>query len=68
MPACVTEMTLHTINILVAYYDQHAHGCKHNMLYFDHEKLDVYQTAIEFVEIIESIVKQFPRGRAFNPF
>ncbi|MFA6304117.1 MAG: four helix bundle protein [Legionella sp.] len=32
---------------------------------FDHEKLDVYQTAIEFVVIIESIVKQFPKGRAY---
>src|SRR3990167_3887716 len=35
------------------------------MHYFDHEKLDVYQTAIEFVVIIESIVKQFPRGSAY---
>ena len=35
------------------------------MQYFDHEKLDVYQTAIEFVVIIESIVKQFPKGRAY---
>jgi four helix bundle protein len=35
------------------------------MQYFDHEKLDAYQTAIEFVVIIESIVKQFPKGRAY---
>jgi four helix bundle protein len=35
------------------------------MQYFDHEKLDVYQTAIEFVVITESIVKQFPKGRAY---
>lgn len=35
------------------------------MHYFDHEKLDVYQAAIEFVVIIETIVKQFPRGRAY---
>ena len=35
------------------------------MPYFDHEKLDVYQTAIEFVVIIESIVKQFPKERAY---
>ncbi|MFA6303035.1 MAG: four helix bundle protein [Legionella sp.] len=32
---------------------------------FAHEKLDVYQTVIEFVVIIESIVKQFPKGRAY---
>ena len=32
---------------------------------FDHEKLDVYQTAIEFVVLIELIVKQFPKGRAY---
>ncbi len=35
------------------------------MQYFDHEKLDVYQIAIEFVIIIESIVRQFPKGRAY---
>ena len=35
------------------------------MHYFDHEKLDVYQAAIEFVVIIETIVKQFPKGRAY---
>jgi four helix bundle protein len=35
------------------------------MQYFDHEKLDVYQTAIEFVVLIEPIVKQFPKGRAY---
>ena len=35
------------------------------MQYFDHEKLDVYQTANEFVVITESIVKQFPKGRAY---
>jgi four helix bundle protein len=35
------------------------------MNHFDHEKLDVYQTAMEFVVIIESIVKQFPKGRAY---
>ncbi|MFT4058906.1 MAG: four helix bundle protein [Legionella sp.] len=35
------------------------------MQYFDHEKLDVYQKAIEFVVLIESIVKQFPKGRAY---
>ncbi|WP_415076201.1 four helix bundle protein, partial [Legionella sp.] len=35
------------------------------MQYFDHEKLDVYQKAIEFVVLIESIVKQFPKGCAY---
>ena len=35
------------------------------MHYFDHEKLDVYQATIEFVVIIEEIVKQFPKGRGY---
>ncbi|HJZ23760.1 MAG TPA: four helix bundle protein [Candidatus Babeliales bacterium] len=32
---------------------------------FDHEKLDVYQAAIEFVVLIDKIVEHFPRGRAY---
>ena len=32
---------------------------------FDYEKLDVYQTAVEFIILIESIVKKFPKGRAY---
>lgn len=32
---------------------------------FDHEKLDVYRAAIEFVVLIDKIVDQFPRGRAY---
>jgi len=32
---------------------------------FDHEKLDVYRAAIEFVVLIDKIVEQFPRGRAY---
>src|SRR5689334_2945158 len=35
------------------------------MSYFDHEKLDVYQTAVEFVVFIEPIVKQLPKGRSY---
>ena len=35
------------------------------MHYFDHEKLEVYQVAIEFVVITEAIIKQFPKGRAY---
>ena len=35
------------------------------MTYFDHEKLDVYQAAIELVVLIEAIVGQLPRGRAY---
>jgi four helix bundle protein len=35
------------------------------MHYFDHEKLDVYKATIEFVVIIESIIKQLPKGRAY---
>ena len=35
------------------------------MHYFDHEKLDVYQVSIELVIIIEDVIKQFPKGRAY---
>jgi four helix bundle protein len=35
------------------------------MHYFDHEKLHVYQAAKEFVRITETIIKQFPKGRAY---
>jgi four helix bundle protein len=35
------------------------------MNYFDHEKLDVYQAAIEFVVLINTVVENFPRGRAY---
>ncbi len=35
------------------------------MYYFDHEKLDVYKAAIEFVVLINSIVENLPRGRAY---
>ena len=32
---------------------------------FDHEKLDVYQAAIELIVVIETVVKGLPRGRAY---
>jgi four helix bundle protein len=32
---------------------------------FDHEKLDVYNAAIEFVELADAIVRRLPRGRAY---
>ena len=35
------------------------------MKQFDHEKLDVYKLAIEFVIIIEDIVKSIPKGRSY---
>lgn len=35
------------------------------MNYFDHEKLDVYQAAIELVVLIDAIVEHLPRGRAY---
>jgi hypothetical protein len=34
------------------------------MNYFDHEQLDVFKAAIEFIRITETIVKPFPKGRA----
>jgi len=35
------------------------------MHYFDHEKLDVYKIAFEFVMATESIINQLPKGRAY---
>ena len=35
------------------------------MKYFDHEKLDVYQAAIELIVLIDEVIDQFPRGRAY---
>ena len=35
------------------------------MNYFDHEKLDVYQAAIDLVTLINSVVENLPRGRAY---
>ena len=35
------------------------------MHYFDHEKLDVYQAAIELVVLIDQVIENFPRGRAY---
>ena len=32
---------------------------------FDHEKLTVYQVAIEFVILADEVIKQLPRGRAY---
>lgn len=32
---------------------------------FDHEKLDVYHTAVEFVITADSIVENLPRGRGY---
>jgi four helix bundle protein len=35
------------------------------MNYFDHEKLDVYQATIELVVLINEVVENLPRGRAY---
>src|SRR3990167_9325619 len=32
---------------------------------FDHEKLDVYQAAIDLVILINTVVENLPRGRAY---
>jgi hypothetical protein len=34
------------------------------MVTFDHERLDVYKTAIEFLALADGIVGRLPRGRA----
>lgn len=35
------------------------------MNFFDHERLDVYQAAIEFVILIEQVIEGLPKGRAY---
>lgn len=35
------------------------------MRQFDHEKLDVYQAAIDLVVLIDTVVEHLPRGRAY---
>ena len=32
---------------------------------FDHERLEVYQTAIRFVAFADDVVEQLPRGRGY---
>ena len=32
---------------------------------FDHDRLDVYQAAIELVAVADDIVEQLPRGRGY---
>ena len=35
------------------------------MKQFDHDKLDVYQAAVDFVILADEIVRNLPRGRAY---
>jgi four helix bundle protein len=35
------------------------------MALFDHEKLDVYQASINFVVLIDRVVNDLPKGRAY---
>ena len=36
-----------------------------NQPYFDHEKLDVYQAALDFIILVEKIIIKFPKGRGY---
>lgn len=38
---------------------------KEKSIVMDHEKLDVYHMAIEFVILSDAIIKHLPRGRAY---
>jgi four helix bundle protein len=38
---------------------------KEKSQYFEHEKLDVYQAALEFVVLTDCIIDNLPRGRAY---
>ena len=35
------------------------------MHYFDHEKLDVYKAAIEFVVLIDQVIEELPKGKGY---
>ncbi len=35
------------------------------MDYFDHEKMDVYKVAIEFIALADEVAENLPRGRAY---
>lgn len=35
------------------------------MSYFDHEKLDVYRVALEFIMLADSIIENLPKGKAY---
>lgn len=35
-----------------------------NQKYFDHEKLDVYRIAVEFVVVANNIIEELPKGNA----
>ena len=35
------------------------------MTQFDHEKLEVYQVAVDFVTLANDVVERLPRGRAY---
>jgi hypothetical protein len=35
------------------------------MTHFDHEKLDAYHAAIEFVAVADRIIEQLPPGRGY---
>jgi four helix bundle protein len=35
------------------------------MDYLDHEKLDVYKAAIDFVALADDVIEHLPRGRAY---
>jgi len=32
---------------------------------FDHDKLDVYQAAIEFIALVDELAQRLPRGRSY---
>ena len=36
-----------------------------DMDYFDHEKMDVYRVAIEFIALADEVAENLPRGRAY---
>ena len=41
------------------------HNILGDAMYFDHEKMEVYQASIKLVALVDEIVEQFPRGRSY---
>jgi four helix bundle protein len=46
-------------------YDEWSHLMNEKSHYFDHEKLDVYQTTLKFVVLTNEIIESLPRGRGY---
>lgn len=45
--------------------ESHTASAKTKIGYFDHERWDVYQAALELVVLISEVIERLPRGKAY---